>query len=260
MNAFIVKLIAVVIMLIDHCGAALSSMQGLESLRNGAFSGLYAANFIQMRLVGRIAFPIFVFFTAQGAAYTRSTKKYIMRLLIFALISEIPFRAFSSLYIFQTLDLTGFAANNVIFTMLFGVLACYFYKRFFIEEAAVKKIFNIAAVIVMILLCDPLGTDYGSMGALAILAAYAFREKKESDPDNKIIGSQSISAIVAVVVIFFAFYGFNQMGYFAALSLIPLLLYNGKPGPKTGKWFFYIFYPLHITIISLMLYGNLIGF
>lgn len=123
-----VKIIAVVTMLIDHIGAAILTrmliVRGMYTMpgdsaaiarwlaENGA---LYSAMLV-MRMIGRLGFPIFCFLLTEGFQKTRSRKKYMFRLGLFALISEIPFDlAFSG----QILE---FRYQNVYFTLFIGML------------------------------------------------------------------------------------------------------------------------------------------
>ncbi|MGF7145933.1 hypothetical protein HNQ56_004381 [Anaerotaenia torta] len=124
------KLIAIIVMLIDHTAATILDrilqIRGTESLNGTDIqasmnflidnAGIYTANLI-MRLIGRIAFPIFCFLLVEGFKYTRNKWNYAIRLGIFALVSEIPF----------DLALKGklleFSYQNVYFTLLIGLLA-----------------------------------------------------------------------------------------------------------------------------------------
>ena len=122
------KMIAIVTMLIDHIGAAvlarLLMVNGLGELdqtntdaimqwlsANGALYWMYTV----MRMIGRVAFPIFCFLLVEGFLHTHDVKKYAMRLGLFALLSEIPFDlAFSSKILefnYQNVDLNQLAKD-----------------------------------------------------------------------------------------------------------------------------------------------------
>ena len=117
MNSFILKIIACITMFIDHVGYAI-------------FNGPSWFNYI-----GRIAFPIFAFQISEGYAHTRNIKKYLVRLLIFALVSQIPFMLFVSL-------VNDDFSLNVIFTLLFGLVSIVIYDKY-------NKFFGIVVAIVL---------------------------------------------------------------------------------------------------------------
>lgn len=104
-SGYWLKVIAVISMLIDHTSAVI--LEQIPGLENPAFL---------MRIIGRLAFPIYCFLLVEGFYHTRSRAKYAGRLFLFALISEVPFDlAFSR-------RMWDFSSNNVFFTLLFGLL------------------------------------------------------------------------------------------------------------------------------------------
>ena len=148
------KMIAIVTMLIDHIGAAvlarLLMVNGLGELdqtntdaimqwlsANGALYGTYTV----MRMIGRVAFPIFCFLLVEGFLHTHDVKKYAMRLGLFALLSEIPFDlAFSS-------KILEFNYQNVFFTLFIGLLTMIAYRA--VEE---KEEWNQALKVILYIL------------------------------------------------------------------------------------------------------------
>ena len=114
------KLIAVISMFIDHAAHILMNSFDFMGVK---IYGNYTVYYV-LRLVGRLAFPIFCFLIVEGFLHTRNVKKYCMRLAIFAVISEIPFNLMLS---GKLIDLNH---QNVYFTLLFGVIALELYKYF----------------------------------------------------------------------------------------------------------------------------------
>ena len=196
-------MIAIAAMACDHIGAVLFPQ------------------YLEMRLIGRIAFPIFAFTLVEGFLHTKDVKKYMRRLGVLALISEIPFDL-----AFWGVPLE-FGHQNVFFTMFLGIAMLYLYLR------NIKTSRQILAVVAMLLLSELLRTDYNSAGLLMILCFYLFREKR---------GIQLLC--MALVNVFYL--GGYQI--YACFSAIPIALYNGERGPKC-KWFFYWFYPVHLLIL-----------
>ena len=142
LNNFTIKMIAIAAMACDHIGAVLFPQ------------------YLEMRLIGRIAFPIFAFTLVEGFLHTKDVKKYMMRLGVLALISEIPFDL-----AFWGVPLE-FGHQNVFFTMFLGIAMLYLYLR------NVKTSRQILTVVAMLLLSELLRTDYNSAGLLMILCFY----------------------------------------------------------------------------------------
>lgn len=239
MTTSMLKIIACVLMLIDHIGAALFP------------------EVIILRMIGRVSFPIFAYLIAIGYSKTRSFSKYLCRLLIFAAISQIPFSlAFNDgIRIHSLYDLLKFVIGspnphlNIFFTLAIGLIVIRVWDT---GRSIQGKSFSILA---LGLTAQAFSTDYGIYGIAMILAFYIFKDNK-----LKMIISQTI-----VFIIFYAtqillmsldypgvvikFVWFNQ-----ALSLIALVFifrYNDKKG-KGLKCFFYAFYPVHLLVIGLI--------
>ncbi len=202
-NTFTLKMIAIFAMMIDHIGAVLFPQ------------------FMILRIIGRIAFPIFAYTLAEGFIYTHDMYKYLKQLGILALLSEVPFDlAFSGVPF-------DFSYQNVFFTLFLGIFMLYVLRY---TPGKVRKILWVLALFVVSELWH---TDYSSMGLLMILVYYLFREKKIW----KYLG--------------IAFINIYLMGYiqaYAVMALIPIALHSGKQGPKL-KWFFYGFYPVHLLVL-----------
>lgn len=205
-NTFTLKMIAITAMLIDHIGAVLLPQYEI------------------LRVIGRIAFPIFAYTLVEGFIYTHDVKKYMMRLGVLALISEIPFDlAFSGTPL-------AFGHQNVFFTLFLGIFMLYSYIKM---PGKFRKFLSVLAIM---LLSEFLRTDYNSMGLLMIFCFYIYRE-------NKII------KLLAMAVINIFCMGGSQI--YAALSAIPIAVHNREQGPK-GKAFFYGFYPVHLMILYII--------
>ena len=210
------KLIALVTMIIDHVGAVFPE----------AAPGWF-------HLMGRIAFPIYVFLISEGARHTKSPGKYLGRLFVFGLISEIPF----------DLAFWGNTANflehtNVMFTLFFGASAIFAVRAF--EDGFPGKpwlsLIYLPAAAAAAGLAGWLGTDYGWAGVLMIIGVYAAKRR--------------YAQAAVLFTGFLHFYSWPSL-FFAALSLVPVFLYNGKRGPRL-KWAFYAAYPVHLAILVLI--------
>lgn len=209
------KLIAIITMLIDHIGA------GIIEQMPGFFTNttLYWTDTI-LRLIGRIAFPIFCFLLVEGFLHTSNMKKYASRLFLFALISEVPFDLAFKRQIFET------SSQNVFFTLFIGLLTLIAIKHF--EK---NKVLIVISVFAGILAAQLLSTDYKGLGIVFILLLYVFRK------------NMKIRNIVCSLVILT-----NLFEITAPLAFIPISLYNGERGFKM-KYFFYVFYPAHLLLL-----------
>lgn len=243
LNAFDLKLIAVITMLVDHIGAsivplwaALNDMQLQYGFGNGGISDVYMV----MRSIGRMAFPIYCFFIVEGFHYTHSKKKYALRLLLFALISEVPFD-----YALNQGNLFDITSNNVFFELLLGLLAIWAidYARY-VDVPAGVSIFAVPTAAISMcflggILAETCEFDYGFAGIFTIIVMYLLYEKR-------IIGF-----IIGVVILAIMS---SSLELFALIMVIPLYFYNGQLGPnnKAIKWGFYAFYPVHLLILGLI--------
>ena len=205
-NNFTLKMVAVIAMACDHIGAVLFPQ------------------YLEMRIIGRIAFPIFAYTLVEGFCHTHDVKKYMLRLGVLALVSEIPFDL-----AFWGVPLE-FGHQNVFFTMFLGIAMLYFYLK------QIRAGRQILVVFAMALLSELLRTDYSSAGILMIFCFYFFRENR-------------ILKLVSMVVINVFYLGGLQA--YACFSALPIGMYNGKRGPKC-KWFFYWFYPVHLLVLYLI--------
>lgn len=205
------KIIAMISMLIDHTAAFL-----LRPYINDDIYGL-------LREIGRIAFPIFCFLIVEGYFHTRSVKKYLIRLLLFGLASEIPFDLAS-----RGLPGTAFGHQNVFFTLFLGLLVVWI-----IDRHKNKLIVQVPAIIAGCFLAHVFNVDYDMFGIIQILVFYDYRYMKY----------YRISGIIMLNIL---------MGQPAgALALLFTENYNGKKGINI-KYFVYLFYMLHLMALYII--------
>lgn len=210
-NAFHLKILAIVTMLIDHIGM------------------IFFPNVMLFRIVGRVAFIIFAFLLVEGTQHTGNFEKYLLRLLLWAFLSEIPYDiARSGSYFY-------WEAQNIFWTLFIGVLGVHL-----IQQA--QSIFLQSLIVVLtFVVIDLVKADYGIYALCVIYTFFLLRKK--------IYYSLILVQLISVVASFSG-YGFQ---YFAFLGLCPILLYNGKQGKKTGN-IFYTFYAIHLIFFSIIRY------
>ena len=259
MTSFILKLIAMLTMTIDHAGAMIGAMGFTTVCSISTPFGAFVVDVEMMRAIGRIAFPIYAFLVAEGCKKTRNPMRYVARLFVFALISELPFNLLVSPG--SGADAAQFSlfflgAQNVFFTLGAGALVCVLYER--MKETS--KYMGMAIALVVALAAEFLHTDYSFYGVTAIFAAYLCRNTKES--------AIAVTAIIGGILYYAqyaAYYPVYAITYLLAVVVAGLLMfvYNGKPGPRAAwmKWGFYVYYPLHILVIAVcgMMYLSSVG-
>ena len=192
-----------------------------------------------LRCVGRLAFPLFAFMAVEGYLHTRSLKKYLLRLLMLAVISEIPFDLLVSGSVFDPMH------QNVIWTIILG-LCCI--RAFEDISADLKKILSAVVIIASLAAAIIARVDYSSAGVLTLLAFYAFRGNTVRCRLMQLLSLAFIN-LVLLGGIEFAF----PYQALAVLSLPIIWLYDGSQGPHNGfiKAANYLFYPAHMLILAL---------
>ena len=230
-----IKFIAAFCMLIDHMGVILFP------------------EYIVFRIIGRIAFPIFAFMIAEGCRYTKNKLKHFLTVAIFGILMQVGF------YIFD--PKTALEEINIFITFTFSIMMIYaleaFYSSLFDKEAkAWRKILTgivfLALVMAVYYLSFKINFDYNFYGAMIPVFASLFMLPKNCDIewlkklDNKYMHILMLGIGVALMVLP------SPIKYkrYALLSLIVLLFYSGKKGKLKTKYFFYIFYPLHLILLE----------
>lgn len=250
MTGFSLKIIALIAMFCDHFGDA------------------YLKHFSFLNLIGRCAFPIFAFQISEGFIHTKNTKKYFLRLGIFALISQIPF----SLFINKFLN-NSILSLNVFFTLFLGLLSIYLYdyitnflNKFsqslaivdnttininnkLAKHALFNKIIGIIIVLFIAFIAKILNTDYGAWGVLLVFTFYVLRNYRIL----KILAYILLVLIKYILPLIQTNFNIAYILMFLA-TLLPILfidLYNGKQGKKV-KYLLYLFYPVHLLLLYIL--------
>lgn len=233
------KIIAMLCMLCDHIAAVvlyrMIAVYSFSSIYSSYIPSLTTFAYI-LRGIGRIAFPIFIFLLVEGMLHTHNRWNYLLRMFVFALISELPFD-FAFTLNYQQIKygtLIDFTYQNVFFTLTLGLLAilCIDLLARQSWNIFLKAILEIIISIACMLAAFYLHVDYAQSGVLAIILMYFFRK-------YNLIGMLLACACVTQGI------PFNRYAY---IALIPAALYNGKRGLNV-KWIFYLFYPIHLLLL-----------
>lgn len=241
-------------MVLDHVLKAFSNDIIVWMQNNQLYTYTNYMTFIIILSLGRIAFPLFAYMIAEGCKYTHNIKKYISRLILLAIISEVPFQYFISI-LNNTPYTFSLTTTNVFFTLTLGAISIEGFR--YLKEKQALLWITYLPVIVCATLAQILNTDYAGIGVLFIFLWYSFKDSKH----------KYLPVIIFSVLLYCVFfltsgildYGLNSIIIFEAifdtcsslLSILILKRYNGEHG-KSIKWFFYAFYPLHISLIVII--------
>lgn len=238
LTANVLKYIAIAAMLIDHIA--------------WSFVSDYSVLGQIMHVIGRLTAPIMCYFIAEGYYYTRNVKKYLLRLGLFALISWAPFTfmefgTFPVYYFSQGGQAIIYPAQGVIYTFFLGLLALVV-----IHSERLKKPVK-ALLLVAIFLLSLIG-DWLFFAIIWIIIFDRYR----GDFKKQMIW---FAATAILMELFFLLIGMTLADSLfqlcVLLAIVPLYFYNGKRGSSEkfrtfNKWFFYVFYPLHMVILGVL--------
>jgi hypothetical protein len=209
----LLKWIAIITMTVDHVGVILYP------------------EFTVLRFIGRFSFPLFAYLLILGMENTRNIRNYFIRLFIFALISQVPF--------FLAIGYGPFDSLNIFFTLSSGLLFVYFFKK--------TSVFMLVPLFASFVL----PFDYGIYGIAVIGCMYILKENTKF----------GVFSLVLLNTLFLVPWSIQ----FLSVAAIPLLLLHKNGSlkitketteevtiPLWRKYFFYVYYPLHLTLIYLI--------
>ena len=237
------KWVAVITMLIDHIGAViLEYLIHRGDLPSDTLEMFRSVDWL-LRRIGRTSFPLFVFVMIDSFYYTKSRAKYLIRLLAFVLISEIPFNlAFG---FFDGVSDPAFFApgrQNVFLTLAIGFAAMWILELVYNDSMGdLPRVIVIVSVIIIGMgLGFLLKCDYGQMGVLSVITGY-FAKRRGATPFFR-----GLSIIFILTLM-------SGIEAWSAVIVLPLLLcYHGEKGRPANRWFFYVFYPVHFLLLVLL--------
>jgi hypothetical protein len=200
--------------------------------------------YLVFRILGRVAFVLFAYMVVEGFLKTSNLKKYFLRLLGFAAIIELFIVGF-----YFVSDVNYMIHFNVIWPLVLGLLGLIILKQ--------KSIWLRLLVIPLVFLAEYINTPYGAYGVLMILIFAIY--------------SNNVTKLLFLVALNFLFIEVPLLRYldlgqyaryssdmwfqwFSLIGMAFIFLYNGKLGKLNTKWFFYIFYPLHLVVIYAIQY------
>ena len=227
-NGNTLKIIAAVCMFIDHMGFMLFP------------------NITLFRIIGRLAFPIFAFMIAEGARYTKNKIKYFSLIFILAVIFQFIY------YFFQ-----HSLKMSVLVTFSLSILVIYSFQFFKWQLSKPNNFINsmlafvviIVAIMFVFTLNLVFDIDYGFTGCMLPVFASIFHNKTQTKA-CQVLNCHYVSLICFSIGLLLVciFSGWN-IQYYSLIAIALLLLYNGTRGKLKLKYFFYIFYPVHLVLL-----------
>ena len=237
LNSNHLKLIAIIAMTIDHIADLI-----YPGMPNNIISNI-------LHIIGRLTAPIMFFFICEGFYYTKNLKKYILRLFLFEIISHFAYCfAFGINYIpFSSGNI--FNQTSIMWSLAWSVVALYIIYKTNLKEWQ-------KWILIILINIITFSFDLSCIAVMSILSMYSNRGNLK----KQIISMSFWILIYAIISYLFVskIYGLITLG---VLLVYPLLnVYNGKKGKLNWmKWFFYIYYPLHLIVIGILritIYGN----
>ena len=234
-SASVLHILAMVLMLMDHLWATLLPAQDW------------------LTCAGRVAFPIFAFMSVEGYFHTHNFKKYAQRMLLFAVLSEIPFDLMYGGTWFYPVH------QNVIWSLLMGLLGIHLMETvrkkqkpwvYVLVSAGVVAAGGILGTLCMV--------DYYGVGVLTVFIFYFFRGRKWWCLLGQLlalywVNVQMLGGLMYPIQLFGMEFELCQQGL-ALLALLPIWLYRGRQGyhSKPFQYACYAFYPVHMLILVLV--------
>lgn len=226
MSSFLLKIIACFTMLLCH------------------IPFVYPQYSVPLIYIGKISFPLYAFLISEGYVHTRNFSKYLTRLIVFGVISQIPAyllfvgKSFNGLYL------------NIFFTLALGLLGIRIYDKI------KSKYISIPLIILLAVIAELLKFDYGAFGVLMIVCFYVFKRNKL----NMVLSQMFLMFILYMKKMSYYTFSLFNLQYilfqllFSVISLVIILTYNGKKGKSSSriKLMFYCFYPVHLIILDLL--------
>ena len=226
MSSFLLKIIACFTMLLCH------------------IPFVYPQYSVPLIYIGKISFPLYAFLISEGYVHTRNFSKYLTRLIVFGVISQIPAyllfvgKSFNGLYL------------NIFFTLALGLLGIRIYDKI------KSKYISIPLIILLAVIAELFKFDYGAFGVLMIVCFYVFKRNKL----NMVLSQMFLMFILYMKKMSYYTFSLFNLQYilfqllFSVISLAIILTYNGKKGKSSSriKLMFYCFYPVHLIILDLL--------
>ncbi len=205
------KLIAMLSMVLDHVGDNFFPEQ------------------VWMRALGRIAMPVFAFCLAEGYSHTHDKKRYLLRMGLFACLSEVPFDLVTAHKVLE------FGHQNIMLTFFWAILGLMCFEGITAKGGWLRMAAGVVALLFFLGASLFLGVDYNMVAVGLVFSFYLLRERP-------------LPLRCLISMAWHTLLRNKGLYWFGLLGFLPIFLYNGKRG-RGLKWLFYLFYPCHLLLI-----------
>lgn len=228
----LIKILACIFMTFDHIGL------------------ICFPNIVIFRIIGRLAMPLFAYMISEGAYYTKNRIKYLLNLLIFGIPIQIVYQIVMN-DIHMNIMLT-FSCSLIIIFLIDSIIKS-FKEKDFKCDIIIKIISTIIITLTIIVLFYFIHFDYSYFGLFIPIVLY-FTKSKYIDQNYKIFDSNYFRIMILALFLVIRAIVYGSYTIYAVIACLILLFYNDKKGRINLKYFFYLFYPLHIVVIYLINY------
>ena len=228
-------------MVIDHIGMIFVPITSGAPLPGALF-----------RIIGRLTFPIMCYFLVEGYVHTSNRKKYGARLLCFGLISQIPYALMCYGRVVGEGETRWSTIGKAFLHPDFNVILGLFFIFLMLYVYDMVPGFSRRCILIGVLLGAAMFCDWGLVGGLYALVFLTFREGLKQKVKWFCIVTAGFLCMNILFCISAGHNWYGEMWQAGLFLFIPVMyLYNGERGSRAAfhKWFFYIFYPLHMLVI-----------
>ncbi len=227
LNGNALKIIGAVSMFIDHLGV------------------LFFSHFLFLRIIGRLAFPIFAYLIAEGCRYTKNRLRYFLTLLLFGSVFQIVYTLF-----------TGDSYMNIFITYSLSIPMIYalqYFKASLNSKNTIHVTIAFFSLVVSFIFAyifhSYFSVDYGFAGSLVPFAASMCMSRGKAQAEKAYTREHLLSVLFCGISLIVLAYPFRGVQIYGLLALPLLLAYSGERGKANLKNFFYVFYPAHLVIL-----------
>ncbi|MBO4990114.1 MAG: hypothetical protein J6D37_07270 [Clostridia bacterium] len=233
LNGTAIKLIAALFMTIDHIGL------------------LFFPRLLVLRSIGRISFPLFAYMLAEGCHYTKNKANHFLLVFCLGVLFQI-------VYGVATGDMSEYNIFLTFSLSIVGIYSLQYAKEHLFSkgkpfEKVVATVQFPAVIVCLYVLSEKFSFDYGFFGILLPLFPSLFDQRYL--PENrvtKLLSSSPVKILLLAIGLYFicAISPFGKNAFYAYIAIPILLLYNGTKGKWNLKYFFYVYYPLHLVLLQ----------
>ena len=227
------KIISAISMFIDHMG--LIFFPGVELFR----------------ILGRIALPIFAFMIAEGCKYTKNRLRYFLSVFLLAALCQTVYFIYN-----------GDTYMSILVTFSISILVIYLMQE--LKDALIDNkvdiiikislaVLFVLAILAVYIINKYVEIDYGFYGCMLPVFAAAFHKpRKNATKFLENFDCIYIHILLLCVGMLLLAFESDARQFWSFLAVAFLLLYSGKRGKANMKYFFYIFYPLHLVFLEFL--------